>query len=80
LHPSDEFALDGGRDSAVEETVALRDGAGAQFGQTLFFQNHLSSDELKRRPTPREDDERDLRGHYFPGYDGDRSQLSLSGE
>jgi dGTPase len=65
LHPSDEFALDGGRDSAVEETVALRDGAGAQFGQTLFFQNHLSSDELKRRPTPREDDERDLRGHYF---------------
>jgi len=37
----------------------------SQFGSTLFFQNQLSSDELRRRPVPRPEDERDLRGHYF---------------
>ncbi len=37
----------------------------AQYGYTLFFQNELPADELRRRPIPREEDERDLRGHYF---------------
>ena len=36
-----------------------------QFGQTLFFQNALGDDDLRRRPTPRPEDERDLRGHFF---------------
>lgn len=37
----------------------------AQYGHNLFFQNQLSSDDLRRRTTPRPEDETDLRGHFF---------------
>ena len=36
-----------------------------QYGQTLFFQNTLTPEKLYARRTPRQDDERDLRGHFF---------------
>lgn len=37
----------------------------AQYGHNLFFQNELSTEELRKRLVPRPADETDLRGHYF---------------
>ncbi len=63
MRPSDEFSLEGEAPASGADGEAAT--SGAQFGQTLFFQNELSAEELRRRPVPRPEDERDLRGHFF---------------
>lgn len=67
MHPSDEFALgaEPGAVPGVEPSGTAAAHPDAQYGRTLFFQNRLSDEQLRRRPAPREDDSRDLRGHYF---------------